>query len=125
MDYTSIEAIEYPDYHDKIYKHDIALLKLDRIVEFNSGIRPACLPEHPIKDLKALATGWGKGHPTEQKSSVLMKVTLDMFANKECNDIRATLNSYLSDDKYQEDEYQICAGNVTAIKNTCAGDSGG
>lgn len=57
-----IERIRNPQYKPPSQYHDIALLKLERNVEFNEWIRPSCLPyslPDSGPDGKATATGWG------------------------------------------------------------------
>lgn len=57
-----IKRIRNPQYKPPSQYHDIALLKLERNVEFNEWIRPSCLPyslPDSGPDGKATATGWG------------------------------------------------------------------
>lgn len=57
-----VERIRNPDYKPPSQYHDIALLKLERNVQFNAWIRPSCLPyslPDSGPDGKATATGWG------------------------------------------------------------------
>lgn len=57
--YEVIERIPHPEF--KVRVNDIALLKLDREVEFTPYIRPACLDFiGEIVEKTAHATGWGK-----------------------------------------------------------------
>ena len=56
-----IEAIKHPDYKLPSKYNDIALLKLDKPLELNADVRPACLETEPQPPGKfAIATGFGK-----------------------------------------------------------------
>lgn len=57
--YESIETFEHPDYDTTINYNDIALLRLNKDVEFSKYIRPICLhTEHEVPKTYAIATGW-------------------------------------------------------------------
>jgi hypothetical protein len=61
INYLVVEIIRHPDYKAPAKYNDIALLKLDRHVEFNEAIRPACLyTTDTFAVNKTVATGWGK-----------------------------------------------------------------
>lgn len=61
VNYLVVDSIRHPDYKPPAKYNDIALLKLDRPVEFNEFIRPACLyTSNTFEVNKTLATGWGK-----------------------------------------------------------------
>lgn len=55
------ERIKYPDYKFSVRYHDIALLKLDRPLDLNPRVRPACLEVNlQIPGKSAIASGFGK-----------------------------------------------------------------
>jgi len=61
VNYFVVDIFRHPDYKPPAKYNDIALLKLDRRVEFNEFIRPACLyTSDTFQVTKTLATGWGK-----------------------------------------------------------------
>lgn len=61
VNYLVVDIFRHPDYKPPAKYNDIALLKLDRRVEFNEFIRPACLyTSNTFEFPKTLATGWGK-----------------------------------------------------------------
>jgi hypothetical protein len=61
VNYLVVDIIRHPDYKPPAKYNDIALLKLDRRVEFNEFIRPACLYTRDTFDVnKTVATGWGR-----------------------------------------------------------------
>ncbi|KAJ6636459.1 Serine protease snake [Pseudolycoriella hygida] len=125
VDLRIIQSIPHPDYRYPIQYNDIGLFKLERRVELNGAIRPACLPEQSAVQTKsAIATGWGTVSWRGRQSNALLKVTLDMFTEAECNrtyssDINRKLNRGILE------ESQVCAGSHKEEKDSCQGDSGG
>ncbi|KDR24454.1 serine protease snake-like [Zootermopsis nevadensis] len=125
VNYLVVNIIRHPDYKPPAKYNDIALLKLDRPVEFNEFIRPACLYTRDTFDInKTVATGWGQIDFAEKKSDVLLKVGISIIDNKLCNEL------------YKMDETtkklgngivpsMMCAGELEGGKDTCQGDSGG
>lgn len=49
VDYGISEIIFHSDYIIRTQKNDIALLKLDKIVEYTAFIRPICLPKEDVE----------------------------------------------------------------------------
>ncbi|XP_066582290.1 venom protease-like [Prorops nasuta] len=124
-----IERIRHPRYNPRNSEyHDIALLKLERPVNFNAYVRPACLPysfpDVNIESDNAVATGWGRVDWTDEEgSNDLLKVTLNLVDQPRCNE---TFLGGTTDDKVPigvVSDWQICAGGMG--KDTCQGDSGG
>ncbi|EAT36311.1 AAEL011593-PA [Aedes aegypti] len=121
IDYGVAEYILHPDYRPSESRyHDIALLKLNRTVQFGPAIRPACLwtSEDPV-ERKAIAIGYGQTDFFSPFSNVLMKVSLDLLDYADCS------MSYYGGRLLPESivESQMCA--LTNGKDTCIGDSGG
>jgi hypothetical protein len=55
------ERIQHPNYNTSLRYHDIALFKVDRPLELNSQVRPACLEVNAqLSDKNAIATGFGR-----------------------------------------------------------------
>lgn len=89
---------------------------------FTKFVRPACLwTQTYINHTKAIATGWGLVEFQSDKSDELLKVPLNMYSNKECNQAyeksRQIPNGII--------DSQLCAGNRGGHQDTCQGDSGG
>ncbi|XP_074025718.1 venom protease isoform X1 [Leptinotarsa decemlineata] len=128
MQHLEIEKrIYYPKYTGDHY-HDIGLLKLASKVRMNPYATAACLfTEKVIPNVLPIATGWGIMEETGNLTENLMKVTLEIFPHDDCaesykkfkNDPFSELNKGIVDD------WMICAGSTTMIKDTCRGDSGG
>lgn len=107
-----IEKIVHEEYDSKKYRNDIALLKLDRTIDFGRSVQPICLPTGRNLTDKDLVTisGWGL---TETRADGPKKraVTISLWNQTTC---------LLDPDA---DAHQICAGNPR--KSSCSGDSGG
>lgn len=120
VDVKVTELFPHHNYERGYDYDDIGLLKLERPVKFTDAIRPACLPEDSFTSNKVTATGWGYVKRGEL-SSVLMKVSLDVFDHSKCSGLnkpsRTSLQGILEDT-------QFCAGSDTRNNNTCRGDSG-
>jgi secreted trypsin-like serine protease len=92
-------------YNDKTFENDIALIRLDRKVQFSQSVYPICLPPKgtDFTDTRAFVVGWGTiyfGGPT---SSVLQEVNVRVWDNKQCAKNYGRLNRKVSDN-------MLCAG---------------
>ncbi|XP_070509162.1 ovochymase-like [Chironomus tepperi] len=103
-------------YNPVSFDNDIALLKLDREVNFNEFIYPICLPTRQHDVPKAVATGLGRTGKEHQLSERLLKVVLEKFTQKECKDIITTRNITKN---------MLCYGSHSERRDSCPGDSGG
>ena len=113
LKYLVIEGIKHPEFrHTIVLLNDIGLLKLDRVVVFTDRIVPICLPQAPMTEQHALATGWGLNATIP--SEFLMKVQLDMFSFDECKNYNFRVNK----------DMMICAGQKKRRQETCHGDCG-
>ncbi|XP_073818449.1 serine protease grass-like isoform X2 [Musca autumnalis] len=112
--------VSHPEYNKREHVNDIALVKLDRNVEFKSHIEPVCLPinsnilrTRPEDDFQI--SGWGyteHGHT----SNVLLKARVKQLPLSSCS---TAYSIRLSDTRH------LCAGDETVGRDTCGGDSGG
>ncbi|XP_055708950.1 uncharacterized protein LOC129805183 [Phlebotomus papatasi] len=117
--------IKHPEYTVKSDYNDIALFKLQKSATFNRYVRPICLSDkRNIREMKAIATGWGLTEYLGQKSNTLRKVTLELFSQSECYRIYEFPPSNKLSRGIDENS-QICAGSYSEEKDTCEGDSGG
>ncbi|XP_011641772.1 serine protease snake-like [Pogonomyrmex barbatus] len=121
-----VERIKYPDYKFSVRYHDIALLKLDRPLELNPRVRPACLEiNSQIPGKSAIASGFGKtSYESNVGSNDLMKVQLNYISEDECK------KAYIEDIGTRKlpdglISSLLCAGIMEGGKDTCQGDSGG
>ncbi|XP_065204154.1 trypsin-1-like [Planococcus citri] len=119
------EIILHPGYdrEDPNSDNDIAILKLDRTISFNTPqIQPACLPSSENQDYAGYigtVIGWGHTKERGQRSKMLRKVKVPIVPTKYCR-----INySYLS---YSVTDNMMCAGYYySGGRNSCHGDSGG
>ncbi|KYB25042.1 hypothetical protein TcasGA2_TC031075 [Tribolium castaneum] len=125
QDYRVSQKIIHPSYHAPAQYDDIALIRLDRDVQFSPYIAPICLEtQKNLPNYNFIATGWGKTEVGGSQSDILMKVDLEYFSNQICRQNYANVGSeYLS--RGVDDNSQICAGSRKDGKDTCQGDSGG
>lgn len=115
------QTIKHPQFTNAVKYYDIALLRLERDVEFNQYIRPACLAEtfDDASQGKALASGWGQTAFRGRQANVLMKVILEIFTRDECN---ATYRNEARSSQLNKgivDAQQFCAGSHNEKKDTC------
>lgn len=123
--------IRHPFYKPPVIYADIALIKLQKAVEFSTLIRPACLYQQYDKLCpKAWVSGWGATEFFGEPSKKLRKAELDIISNIACS-LRYN-NSFVIPDGITPS--MICAGHFNSaddlnsasdIKDTCQGDSGG
>ncbi|XP_034116585.2 phenoloxidase-activating factor 1-like [Drosophila albomicans] len=114
------EIIVHPDYivnSRARMLNDIALVRLQRKIEFTSMLKPICLPfgnnpniPEPSSTNQLMVSGWG--HTSSRRDDLAKRaVSVPLWTRENClQDVR-------------RDESQICTG-VTG-KGACHGDSGG
>ncbi|XP_077287909.1 serine protease persephone-like isoform X2 [Arctopsyche grandis] len=121
--YAIVSSIPHPSYNRSMKYHDLALLRLNRPVEFTTTAHPACLNTEPESSINTLIiTGWGTiDTKVRSKSDTLQKANVTMVNLSTCN------SSYTErrDRKlpYGLTSQQMCA--VHSVADTCQGDSGG
>lgn len=107
------------------YKHgyrfdaDIAILKLDKEIEFDIKASPVCLPksnqEHK-EGGEVHVKGWGRLNETLKKlPNHLQSVSLNMLSSNTCKQVYGRMF----------DETMLCVGDNVPDKDACQGDSGG
>ncbi|KAJ2937785.1 hypothetical protein O0L34_g18565 [Tuta absoluta] len=117
----------------RIY-NDVALVRLNRTVEFTSFIRPICLPTtditvSPSTNLRFLATGWGAVKDQLIVSSALGQTYFKKH-EYEYDGVKRQVDLPFVDQMTCADTYRflspghICAGGEKG-KDSCSGDSGG
>ncbi|XP_075585755.1 uncharacterized protein LOC124495271 isoform X3 [Dermatophagoides farinae] len=128
--YEEIRRIDrvfiHPDYVDRGFINDIALLHLDRPLQYSKYIRPICLPDaedsHIGRWNNQLCTtvGWGKLYENGRIfPDTLQEVTLPIISTEECR--KRTLFLPL----YKITDNMFCAGFKHGGRDACLGDSGG
>jgi len=117
--YTVEQVVNHPDYNDRTYYNDYALLKLSSKIDWaaNEHIRPVCLPSDASETYvgrEAIVAGWGTTSSGGSTSSVLLDVALKVITNVACNNAYGSIGTN-----------NLCANVDGGGKDSCQGDSGG
>ncbi|XP_011497272.1 PREDICTED: serine protease snake-like [Ceratosolen solmsi marchali] len=126
QDRVIVERIKHPNYTPPARYHDIALLKLEKSLELNAAVRPACLDiDSQLIGTSAIASGFGKTvFENEKGSNELMKVQLNYISKEDCEKaFKLDLGTNQLPSGFIPN--MICAGILDGGKDTCQGDSGG
>lgn len=120
---VNVRSVRRHDQFDpRTYRNDIAVLLLERPVEFNDDIRPICLPYDSLRDedltsRSGFVSGWGTTSFNGPSSNVLREVSFPIVDDESCKQA------------YRQDlpitDVYICAGIADGSKDSCQGDSGG
>ncbi|XP_063363951.1 serine protease persephone-like [Cydia amplana] len=121
-----VETIyKHPNYTRSLKYDDLALLKLQKAVQFDTTLNAACLYTKDTDPTTALTiTGWGTTSTTKDaRSNTLLKANVTIVARSKCSE------SYTST-KWRKlpngiSDTQVCAGDPDGLRDTCQGDSGG
>lgn len=112
--------INHPNYDKRTYDYDIALLELEREVEFNDFMKPVCLPRGDINfeaGKMCTVTGFGAIREGGPQATTLMKANVPLIAMSECKkSYHMTRNG---------ERLKVCAGYAEGRIDSCQGDSGG
>uniref|UniRef100_A0A8C5WF19 Peptidase S1 domain-containing protein n=1 Tax=Leptobrachium leishanense TaxID=445787 RepID=A0A8C5WF19_9ANUR len=121
--------ITHPDFLYEGSSGDIALVELEKPVQYSSYILPICLPSQGIAfaaGTTCWATGWGKikdrvplGNP-----QTLQEVELALMDRNACESMYQSSMGYRPVLHLIQDD-MICAGYKEGQKDACQGDSGG
>nr|XP_027203522.1 serine protease nudel-like [Dermatophagoides pteronyssinus] len=119
-------VIIHPDYVDRGFLNDIALLHLDKPLQYSKYIRPICLPDEEDSHIDrwnnqlCTTVGWGKLYEHGRIfPDTLQEVTLPIISTEECR--KRTLFLPL----YRITDNMFCAGFEHGGRDACLGDSGG
>ncbi|XP_053685368.1 transmembrane protease serine 9-like [Sabethes cyaneus] len=113
----NIECITtHPGYTRRTYTDDIALIRLSEDVQCEDHIQPICLPHttdlRSYQSSRYIIAGWGRTEMFGEPSKILLKATIPLANNAECEKWSRT----------NVTDKQLCAGMVGV--DACAGDSG-
>ena len=82
------KIFKHPKWDEKS-EHDIALVYLEKEVQWSQYVKPICLlaaDKTSLTGLTATAAGWGKtSSDAEESSSILLKVDLPIISNDVCD----------------------------------------
>ncbi|GIX95298.1 clotting factor B [Caerostris darwini] len=130
-EYTVMYVLRHPDYQQRFYYNDIALLRLERPVAFNEYVMPVCLPspatplsrDRDLEGKQVTVMGWGDESYGGKTSRVLREVSFPIASRKACNAsyVRVASNRFPRGIVAN----MLCAGHPNGGKDACQGDSGG
>lgn len=110
-------------YNPETTENDIAIVVLDKPINFTNTIQPICLPpknSDVAEKTEATVAGWGLtregGYST---SDILMQVGVPIISARDC------ASQYSRQGIKIDGTTMICAGYSTGGKDACQGDSGG
>lgn len=105
-------------------RFDVAVLRLNRPVEYRPNILPICLPDSSdnFTGHTALVAGWGKTDNSFSKTgtNILNKAAVPIINNVEC--LRWHFHKHIELQLHSE---MFCAGHEIGKRDACLGDSGG
>ncbi|XP_030622033.1 ST14 transmembrane serine protease matriptase a [Chanos chanos] len=110
--------VPHPQYNDFTFDFDIALMELDRPVDFSDTISPVCMPAatHVFPAGKSVTiTGWGATREGGYGADVLQKADVRIINTTVCNTLMGG----------QITSRMLCAGVLSGGVDACQGDSGG
>nr|AIZ96979.1 complement component 1r [Oplegnathus fasciatus] len=119
----------YNNLHGLDYNNDIALIKLQDPITFNSSIMPICLPAEDatyVTGMMGLVSGFGITEIDNRRilSNQLNYVQLPVVEQGPCSD-SITLAKKTRDSVPSLTNNMFCAGVPEGGKDSCQGDSGG
>ncbi|KAH8349620.1 hypothetical protein KR084_002789 [Drosophila pseudotakahashii] len=130
VDLRIARKVIHPGYNRRNGRSDLAILYLDRNVEFTSKISPICLPHTADLRQKSylrhnpFVAGWGKTMEIGHTATVLNELQVPVIENVICAQSFVNYHSFIQTAD-QFDKAVICAGDLSGGKDSCQGDSGG
>lgn len=120
----------HPEYKDKQFYADVAVLVLDRPVNFGPMAAPAaCLPDTvnvQPPDQRGVVLGWGHNVFGGRLQTRLQEADVPFVKRDQCNEAYQSLTNYRTAFPQGIDDNFICAGNITVGGvDACQHDSGG
>ncbi|NXF91668.1 OVCH2 protein, partial [Eubucco bourcierii] len=116
------QYIIHPSFNQSTLDSDIALLQLDKPLEFNHYVHPVCLPakEEAVQpSAVCVVTGWGASEEDREKGKKLHQLEVPILVPDVCQSYYINLPSKVT-------QRMICAGfPLEDGKDSCTGDSGG
>ncbi|XP_038104588.1 trypsin-1-like isoform X1 [Culex quinquefasciatus] len=112
-------VIRHPAYNPGNYDNDVAILKLDKVLEMNDRLRPVCQPTsgESFAGENGTVTGWGTTSQGGDVSNTLQEVIVPILSNEDCR------KSAYGERRITDN--MLCAGYPEGMKDSCQGDSGG
>uniref|UniRef100_A0A182J2A7 CLIP domain-containing serine protease n=1 Tax=Anopheles atroparvus TaxID=41427 RepID=A0A182J2A7_ANOAO len=120
---------QHPSYDKKDGHTDLAVLFMEREVQFNEAIKPICLPlGETIRSKNFIGympfvAGWGRTQEGGKSATELQELQIPIIANDECRTLYDKIGKVFSQKQF--DNAVMCAGVLAGGKDSCQGDSGG
>ncbi|XP_023337898.1 serine proteinase stubble isoform X3 [Eurytemora carolleeae] len=120
---SAIKVHPYFKFTPQADRFDVAVIRLNRRVDYAPHISPICLPPKnmPLLGHYGWASGWGALEPGSRlRPKTLQVVDVPMIDNRECEQWHREkgINVIIYDE-------MVCAGYYQGGKDSCQGDSGG
>ncbi|XP_075423520.1 ovochymase-2 isoform X2 [Ascaphus truei] len=116
------QIVIHPEFNRVTMDYDIALIQLTEPFQFNSYIRPICLPERSRETEPSslcIVTGWGIPGEGEEKSTKLQQLEVPVLVADACR-------AHYADHPGGITDRMFCAGFPTGqAKDSCTGEPGG
>ncbi|XP_067035214.1 trypsin-1-like [Acropora muricata] len=115
---VTVEKIfKHPDYDGRDF--DVALVKLNTTIKYNSHVRPVCLPKTDLEPQTiCYVTGWGHTSEGGNIARILQQATVPLVSRETCQKAYGDLG-------YNITKRMRCAGYAEGNIDACQGDSGG
>lgn len=143
VDIPVVKVAKYPQYTTKDGHNDLAILYLERDVDFSGTfplicyknvpiinfifdvdtIRPICIPvDDPLRSKDFLGyqpfvAGWGKTQEGGNSANVLQELQITVLTNEECKAKYKLINKLVSEQQF--DNAVLCAGELIGGKDSC------
>ncbi|XP_033127295.1 limulus clotting factor C-like [Anneissia japonica] len=124
------EIFVHHNYNPFTLEGDIAVLRLEKAMNYTSRVRPVCIPtlsgtKRNLKPgNKGVLTGWGKTHGRKHGlPDVLQQATIPVVSRLRCQ--RNYQNAYPDNHNIIVTRNMFCAGFEEGGVDSCTGDSGG
>ncbi|XP_071977960.1 serine protease 33-like [Engystomops pustulosus] len=123
------KIIIHPSYKDEGSSGDIALVEMERPVDFTPMLFPVCLPSHSVnvpEGTLCWATGWGyiKHKVPLPNPKTLQEVQVALIRSQTCESLYQKSLGYDPNGRLIQED-MLCAGYIDGQRDTCQGDSGG
>ncbi|XP_054156203.1 phenoloxidase-activating factor 2-like, partial [Oppia nitens] len=124
-DYTVESVAMHPNFRNGSLWNDIAVLTLNKKVEFKPHIDSICLPtstQDNFDGMDCVTTGWGKSaYKGGSYSNILKEVKLPVLNHYDC---QTALRQTRLGNRFRLHDSFLCAGGEKGV-DSCKGDGGG
>ncbi|XP_063291834.1 transmembrane protease serine 5 [Pelobates fuscus] len=118
---TVEKIIHHQKYEERSHDYDIAMMKLEKPLNYSDSVRPVCLPQYDQEfaaGTECWVSGWGHIHPdSSHMPRSLKEAMVPIISTKKCNS-SCIYNGDIT-------PRMLCAGYLDGKVDACQGDSGG